>query len=229
MDWISVIEWLLIILCVIIALSAAAFTYKYVGKELNGCVGCLAAGIVAVVAFGVSVGWIVKATDSWLTEKKKQVELENERKETAARIAEEKRQRAEAEIAAKRRQMAKDAKIQAFALKDAPRVWSVYQALQGEIDVQNGKIEELRKTLVAFGKIPEQDVDFTRICSLRDEMVRSRTVLRTKLEDAYIAAKKYEASPSRKDYQALHIKAIEDGILEADAASAKFKEMRLNK
>ena len=222
MEWIAVIEWLLIILCVIIALSAAVFTYKHVGKELNGCVGCLAAGIVAVVAFGVSVGWIVKATDSWLAEKKTQVELEKARKATAARIA-------EAEIATKRRQMAKDAKIRAFALKDAPRVWSVYQALQGEIDMQNGKIEELRKTLVAFGKIPEQDVDFTRICSLRDEMVRSRTALRTKLEDAYIAAKKYEAAPSRKDYQALHIKAIEDGILEADAASAKFKEMRLNK
>ena len=101
--------------------------------------------------------------------------------------------------------------------------------MQSEIDVQNGKIEELRKTLEAFGKDPWRDVDFQRICDLRDDMIRSRKALRTKLEDAYIASRKYEASPSRKDYQELHKKALEDGILEADAAEAKFKEMRLNK
>ena len=68
-----------------------------------------------------------------------------------------------------------------------------------------------------------------RICALRDDMVRSWKALRIKLEDAYIAARKYEAAPSRKDYQELHKKALEDGIQEADAAAAKFKEMRLNK
>ena len=104
-----------------------------------------------------------------------------------------------------------------------------YQSLKSEIDVQNGKIEDLRKTLVSFGRSPEQDEDFKRICALRDEMIRSQTALYAKLEDAYIAAKKYEASPSRKDYQELHKKALEDGILEADAAEAKFKEMRLSK
>ena len=83
--------------------------------------------------------------------------------------------------------------------------------------------------LVSFDKSPDQDMDFQRICALRDDMVRSWKALRIKLEDAYIASRKYEASPSRKDYQEIHQKALEDGILEADAAEAKFKEMRLNK
>ena len=136
----------------------------------------------------------------------------------------------EARIAeAKRRQKAKDEKIQAFTLKEAPKVWEVYQSLQSEIDVQAEKIEELRKSLETFGRTPEEDADFVRICALRDEMKRSRDALRTKMEDAYIAARKYEAAPSRKDYQELHKKALEDGVLEADAASARFKEMRLNK
>ena len=147
------------------------------------------------------------------------------KKEEAARIAEVKRVQEEN----KRRQEEKDEKIRSFALKEAPKVWAVYQSLQSEIDVQNGKIEKLRKTLVSFDKAPEQDVDFQRICALRDEMIRSWKALRTKLEEAYIASRKYEASPSRKDYQELHKKALEDGILEADAAEAKFKEMRLNK
>lgn len=171
-----------------------------------------------------------------LAKKEKQVQEERVRQQEAARIAEAKaeakriqseKKRIQAEK--KRIQEAKDEKIRSFALRDAPKVWEVYQSLQSEIDVQNGKIEELRKTLEAFGKVPDQDVDFQRICALRDDMVSSRKVLRTKLEDAYIASRKYEASPSRKDYQELHKKALEDGIQEADAAEAKFKEMRLNK
>ena len=206
---------------------------------MKGCLGI----VLAIVAlhFILKIGGCVldsakeKANelaewrDARLAEKTKQAEAEKAKREAAARLVEEKRQKAAAAAEAKRRQAAKDDKIQAFALKDAPRVWEVYQSLKSEIDVQNGKIEELRKTLVAFGKDPEQDIDYKRICALRDDMIRSRTALRAKLEDAYIAAKKYEASPSRKDYQELHQKALEDGILEADAAAVKFKEMRLNK
>ena len=206
---------------------------------MKGCLGI----ILAIVAlhFILKIGGCIldsakeKANelsewrDARLAEKAKQDEEAKAKKDAAARVAEEKRQKAAAAAEAKRRQAAKDEKIQSFALKDAPRVWAVYQSLKSEIDVQGGKIEELRKTLVAFGKDPEQDMDFKRICALRDDMIHSRTALRAKLEDAYIAAKKYEASPSRKDYQELHKKALEDGILEADAAAAKFKEMRLNK
>ena len=206
---------------------------------MKGCLGI----ILAIVALHliVKVGGCVldstkekaKELSEWrnarLAEKAKQAELENAQKVAAARIAEEKRQAAAAAAEARRRQLAKDDKIQTFALKEAPKVWAVYQNLQSEIDVQNGKIDELCKTLETFGKDPAQDADFIRICALRDDMICSRTALRAKLEDAYIAAKKYEASPSRKDYQELHKKALEDGILEADAASAKFKEMRLNK
>ena len=167
--------------------------------------------------------------EAHLAEKARQTEEKKIQEAENARIAATIRQQKEAAAEAKRRQVEKDEKIQTFALKEAPKVWAVYQALQGEIDVQNSKIGELRKTLETFGKLPEQDADFKRICALRDEMIRSHKALRTKLEDAYIAAKKCEASLSRKDYQELHKKALEDGILEADAASAKFKEMRLNK
>ncbi len=210
------------IICIIIGLAIIGTVHeKYGAKGCLVAVGCLALLFVAIVG----IEKISSLRDEQMAEKAKQAELRKAQEEEAARIAEARR----AEEANKRRQDAKDEKIRSFALKDAPKVWAVYQSLQSEIDVQNGKIEELRKTLVSFDKDPERDVDFQRICALRDDMVRSRKVLRTKLEDAYIASRKYEASPSRKDYQELHKKALEDGILEADAAEAKFKEMRLNK
>ena len=189
-----------------------------------GVRGCLATfGLIVSICAAL---WAIVATIDKFTSWRSECQAEE-----ARRIEAQKAQAAErARIAeAKRRQEAKDEKIQTFALKEAPKVWEVYQSLKSEIDVQSAKIEELRKSLESFGRSPEQDTDFVRICALRDDMTRSRDALRTKLEDAYIAAKKYEAAPSRKDYQELHKKALEDGILEADAASARFKEMRRNK
>lgn len=147
----------------------------------------------------------------------------------AARAAEIKRQQELNAAAAEQLRLAKADKIRTFALKEAPKLWDTYQALQSEINMQDGKIEDLRKTLVAFGKNPDHDQDFKNICAMRDDMLRSRQFMYTKLEDAYIAACKFAATPSRKDYNDLQKKAIEDGIKEAESAAAKFKELRLNK
>ena len=210
------------IIYIIVGLAIIGTVHKKYGAK--GClvaVGCLVLLLVALVG----IEKISSLHDEHMAEKARQVELNKAKKEEAARIAEVKRVQEEN----KRCQEEKDEKIRCFALKEAPRVWAVYQSLQSEIDIQNDKIEELRKVLVSFDKSPDQDMDFQRICALRDDMVRSWKALRIKLEDAYIASRKYEASPSRKDYQEIHRKALEDGILEADAAEAKFKEMRLNK
>ncbi len=180
------------IICIIIGLAIIGTVHEKYGTK--GCLvaaGCLALLFVAIVGMEK----ISSLRDEQLAEKTKQAELRKAQEEEAARIAEVKRVQEEK----KRIQEAKDEKIRSFALKDAPKVWAVYQSLQSEIDVQNGKIEELRKALVSFDKDPERDVDFQRICALRDDMVRSLKTLRTKLEDAYIASRKYEASPSRKD------------------------------
>ena len=194
--------------------------------------GCFAALGAAVLSFVVAVlvlgymGDYLRALDEW---RNNRLAEKAEQKAEAARIAEAKHKDAAAAEEARRRQESKNAKIQQFALAEAPKVWQVYQSLQAEIDVQSGKIEELRKALVAFGKIPDEDADFKRFCDVQAEMIRSRDALRLKLEDAYIAAMKYEAAPSREDYRELHRKALDDGILEANQAETKFKEMRLNK
>ena len=209
------------VVAVIVILLLLGLAFFGLRKTAVGCLGIFGLiGIVSLVVVMVSNGW--DHFTAWRTERRseetKRVEAQKAQAAERARIAE-----------AKRRQETKDEKIQDFALKEAPKVWEVYQSLKSEIDVQSAKIEELRKSLESFGRSPEQDTDFVRICALRDDMTRSRDALRTKLEDAYIAAKKYEAAPSRKDYQELHKKALEDGVLEADSASARSKEMRRNK
>lgn len=168
------------------------------------------------------VDGVKKWRDERLEAKAAESAAQKAKEAEVARLAEEQRKAKEAEEA-------KEEKIRTFALNESPKVWEVYQSLKGEIEVQQKNIDNLAQTMKMFGRSPEQDEDFIRITAYRDEMIRTRQALRARLEEAYITSKKYEASPSRKDYQALHKKALEDGILEADAAAARFKEMRLNK
>ena len=172
--------------------------------DMKGCVGCLAIlGAMFLLAALLDIGGCIG---------KKLGELSEWRD---ARLAEKAKQ-AEAEKAKRdaAARLAEEKRQKAAAAAEAKR----RQAAKDD------KIQAF-----ALKDAPEQDMDFKRICALRDDMIRSRAALRAKLEDAYIAAKKYEAAPSRKDYQELHRKALEDGIQEADAAAAKFKEMRLSK
>ena len=217
-----------------ITLCLTAWAYRHAG-----CMVAILAFVVTILCFDFLEQYVLSVS-KWLdarqAEKAIQAEQERAKKDAEKKEAEERRQKAAAFAEAqriqaekKRIQEAKDEKIRSFVLKDAPKVWAVYQSLQSEIDVQNGKIEELRKTLEAFGKDPDRDVDFQRICDLRDDMIRSRKALRTKLEDAYIAAKKYEASPSRKDYQDTMKRALEDGINDANMATERYKALTRQK
>ena len=120
-------------------------------------------------------------------------------------------------------------RLRSFALKEAPQLWHAMQELGARIETQAQRIEELRRTLAEFDKDPETDADFKSICSMREEMIGVRVSLRKKVEDAYLAYRKFEATPSGKEYDELRRKTIEDGIREAEAATRRFNIMRREK
>ena len=142
-------------------------------------------------------------------------------------------QRLMAETARKAEEDAREAsrlkreeRLRNFSMKEAPVLWTVYQDLQGAIVEQDKRIANLAKTLEAFNKNPREDADYMRICSMRDEMVSARDSMRTKIEDAYLAFCKFQATPSRKDYDDLRKKTLEDGIKAAEITARRFDEMR---
>jgi hypothetical protein len=177
------------------------------------CRGC---GTVVAIAVALVVLLVILST----------IMFEREKKAAQVRLAAEEKQRQEEAI---KREEAKVDKIRKFALKETPSVWAAYQSLQSEVDVQDVKIKELSRVLMEFDRIPEQDEDFVRIRELRDDMIRTRDALWKRLEDAYLAARKFEAAPTSKGNEELLKKALEDGVAEADAAEKKFKEMRQSK
>lgn len=201
----------------IIVLIGIVALFFYRGKIVDfskenreGCCGCIAV-ILITIAVVVSLGYFSRAIE------KKEEEAER------ARVAAAEQQRKEEAI--KREEIKKD-KIRKFALKEMPKVWAAYQSLESEISVQNGKIEDLANALRTFNRRPELDEDFLHIKALRNAMIQTHDALWRRMEDAYLAARKFEAMPTSKDNENLLRKALEDGIAEADAAAKRFKEMR---
>ena len=116
-----------------------------------------------------------------------------------------------------------------FAMKESPKRWQTIQSMRGEIAQSGAKIKQLRADLLEFDRDPDTDDDYKALVVGLQELKRAYNAIFDKLEDAYIAAKKYEASPSRKDYQDTMKRVLEDGIQDANMATERYKAMTRQK
>ena len=116
-----------------------------------------------------------------------------------------------------------------FAIKESPKIWQTIQAMRGQMTDSGTKIRQLREDLLEFDRNPDEDEDYKALVAGLMELKRAYDAIFDKLEDAYIAAKKYEASPSRKDYQDTMKRALEDGIQDANMATERYKAMTRQK
>ena len=119
--------------------------------------------------------------------------------------------------------------LQDFAQKESPKIWQTIQAMRAEMSTSGAKIKNLREELKLFDRDPDSDEDYKALVAGLQELKHAYSAIFDKLEDAYIAAKKYEASPSRKDYQETMKSALEDGINDANMATERYKAMTRRK
>ena len=115
--------------------------------------------------------------------------------------------------------------LQDFAQKESPKIWQTIQAMRAEMSTSGAKIKNLREELKLFDRDPDSDEDYKALVAGLQELKHAYNAIFDKLEDAYIAAKKYEASPSRKDYQETMKSALEDGVNDANMATERYKAM----
>ena len=119
--------------------------------------------------------------------------------------------------------------LQDFAMKESQQIWKTIQAMRAEITESERKIKVLRADLLEFDRKPDADEDYRTLVNGLRELKNAYDAIFDKLEDAYIAAKKYEAAPSRKDYQQIMKRALEDGIQDANMATERYKAMTRQK
>ncbi len=117
-------------------------------------------------------------------------------------------------------------KLKAFALAESPGIWQSYQEISGEIEDREKKLGEFGRLLADFGRNSGQDARFRELRSGIDEMngIRSRIV--SKLEEAYLAKAKFDATIGAQEVGELREKVWNDGIREAEEAARRFQEMR---
>ena len=197
-------------------------------SEGKGCLGCAALFFGLPIFFGIFT--IAKMETKNFFREWREEKAAEERRQAQERAAQEVAEREAKERAGvARREALREDKLRTFAIKNADGLWRTYQMLKGEIDGQNKRIEELKTAFAEFGKNPDEDVDYRRICGLRDGMVRSCQVMRAKIEDAYLAFMKFEATPGKSEYSKIMSKALEEGVREAEAAESRFKRMSVEK
>lgn len=197
-------------------------------SEAKGCLGCAALFFGLPIFFGIFT--IAKMETKNFFQTRREEKAAEERRLVQERAAQELAQREAKERAdAARREASREDKLRTFAIKNADGLWRTYQMLKGEIDGQNKRIEDLKTAFAEFGKNPDEDVDYRRICGFRDEMVRSCQVMRGKIEDAYLAYVKFEATSGKKEYSEVMNKALEAGIREAEMAEKRFRKMSAEK
>jgi len=115
--------------------------------------------------------------------------------------------------------------LQDFAQKESPKIWQTIQTMRAEIATSGAKIKNLREELKLFDRDPDSDEDYKALVAGLKELRSAYDAIFDKLEDAYIAAKKCEASPGRKDYQETMKRVLEDGINDANMATERYKAM----
>ena len=195
----------------ILTISVAAMLFSSPSKSL--AIG----GIVFAAAVAVVVGLRVANGSDWREDAKSGI------------VAETRWKSGKAKTDTVGKPMGKIEKIRDFALREAPSMWEAYQRLGTEIDVQAHKIEDLKKEIVGFGRDPNANAGFNQLVFNLEDMRRMRDSLMKKMEAAFLAKAKYDATPGHGDTEALWKKAQEDGIQEAEAAERRFLEMKESK
>lgn len=119
--------------------------------------------------------------------------------------------------------------LQDFAIKESPETWRIIQSMRAEISSNGAKLKQLRNELLEFDRNPDADDGYKSLEDGLRGLCYAYDALLDRLEEAYIASKKFEASPSRKDYQDVMKHAIENGIQEATMATDRYKAMSRQK
>ena len=122
--------------------------------------------------------------------------------------------------------LGKDEKVRDFALKEAPLLWKTYQYLTEAVGDQDKRIAELRKTLEMFGGNADEDADLRKLVQTRNELVRSRNIIKAKLDEAYLQSRKFAASPNRKEFEQQKDKSVKEGLAEAKRILTRIKDIK---
>ena len=113
-----------------------------------------------------------------------------------------------------------------FALKESPKLWQTVQTIRAQVATRRKGLARLRSDLNEFNIKPETDADYRRLQGEIDTLLDGLASVFGSLEQAYIAAKKFELSPSSANHEQIMRRALEEDVKEADSVTKRYHEMK---
>lgn len=119
--------------------------------------------------------------------------------------------------------------LRTFALKESPVLWQTLQDLRSKADVQNDALELLRQSFSERGVSPAGDCEYVRVLQTRNRLVRLTAAVEDKIEEAYLMACKFRATPTKVEFEQACRKALKDGVEEAERARRFYQSLEGDK
>lgn len=110
-----------------------------------------------------------------------------------------------------------------FALKESPKLWQTIQSIRAQVATRRKGLARLKADLQEFNIKPESDADCRRLQGQIDSLLDGLADVFCSLEQAYIAAKKFELSPSSANNEEAMKRALEEGVKEADSVARRYE------
>ena len=110
-----------------------------------------------------------------------------------------------------------------FALKESPKLWQTIQSIRAQVATRRKGLAQLKVDLQEFNVKPESDADYTRLQGEIDSLLDGLAGVFGNLEQAYIAAKKFELSPTSMNQEEVMNRALEEGVKEADSVAKRYE------
>ena len=110
-----------------------------------------------------------------------------------------------------------------FALKESPKLWQTVQTIRAQVATRRKSLARLKADLQEFNIKPESDADYSRLQGEIDTLLDGLVSVFSSLEQAYIAAMKFELSPSSAASEEVMKRALEEGVKEADSVARRYQ------
>ena len=118
-----------------------------------------------------------------------------------------------------------ESSLRDFALMESPKLWQTIQTIRAQVAARRKGLARLKADLQEFNIKPESDADFSRLQGEIDSLLDGLANVFGNLEQAYVAAKKFELSSASTNHEEVIRRALEDGVKEADNVAKCYHEM----
>lgn len=120
-------------------------------------------------------------------------------------------------------------KMMEFAIRESPSLYKAVETLKAKIEVQEGRIKELKSALELLDKNPMDDPDYVAFQEDLRQMEKRLADVKEQIKAAYFASLKYNAQPSTRETADFERTATKEGVEDAVSIRKKYEAMKEQK